>query len=169
MLGHNDNHLSITPINNPVNNSNIQDQLNSIFRPIRPENSSIAPIFNPTEATGSYFSRTTNTRGRGKRRFNDILNFTATVFCFTEAGESLKIPKSKGPKHGEMVLDGYIKEITFMETNLELIDTKIESEFEILRNKNWIAYRPSGLNLFPVKRNYTIPIIILYMSSKLLN
>ncbi|RHZ63705.1 hypothetical protein Glove_328g117 [Diversispora epigaea] len=93
----NDNHLFITPINNPINNSNIRDQLNSIFRPIRPENSSIAPIFNPTEATGRYFSKTTNTRERGRRRFNDILNFTATVFCFTKAGESLKISKSGSP------------------------------------------------------------------------
>ncbi|RHZ82391.1 hypothetical protein Glove_109g44 [Diversispora epigaea] len=131
----NDNYLSITPINNPINNSNIRDQLNLIFRPIRPENSSIASIFNPTEATGRYFSRTTNTRERGRRRFNDILNFTATVFCFTKAGESLKIPKSVGPKYEEMVLGGYIKEITFTGSNLELLNKIIQSSLSYSSRK----------------------------------
>ncbi|CAG8566996.1 11388_t:CDS:10 [Diversispora eburnea] len=59
-----------------------------------PENSNIVPIFNPSEATGRYFFR--NNKGKRKRvDVPDILNLTATVFCFNETDsneESLKIP-----------------------------------------------------------------------------
>ncbi|RHZ86521.1 hypothetical protein Glove_50g10 [Diversispora epigaea] len=147
--------------NNNNNNNNTTNQLNSIFRPIRPENNDVAPIFNPSEATGRYFSRNTNTR---RRRFNDITNFTVTVFCLTgvDSNEVIKIPRSGGTKYRKMIEDSCIKEITFAGTNLELIDTKIESEFAILRNKNWIVYRPSGSDLFPIERinnPYTHPTI----------
>ncbi|CAG8566976.1 11387_t:CDS:2, partial [Diversispora eburnea] len=43
-----------------------------------------------------------------------------------------------------MIREGHIREVTFIGTNTDvrLVDTKIESEFTILRNKNWIIYRP---------------------------
>ncbi|RHZ60304.1 hypothetical protein Glove_355g87 [Diversispora epigaea] len=86
-LNNNNNNNTTTSNNYPINNSNIQDQLNSIFRSIRPENSDVAPIFNPSEVTRRYFFRNTNTR---RKRFNDITNFTVTVFCLT-SNEGLKI------------------------------------------------------------------------------
>ncbi|CAG8612300.1 2823_t:CDS:2 [Diversispora eburnea] len=63
----------------------------------------------------------------------------------------------------ELLKNRLIKEITFVENNLDTIDIKIVMEFSILKNRNWVIYRVGGVQLFPVNRNngsYTIPVTI---------
>ncbi|RHZ81550.1 hypothetical protein Glove_118g18 [Diversispora epigaea] len=120
------------------------------------------PIFNPNEAARRYFSK-----NKDKKRKVDsgILNIVLTVFCFTDEDELAKILRSEEKVYIDMlsISASLIKEMEFKGTPEETIDTKIESEFEILHNKNWIVYRPcSNSGLFLVERSinpYTILII----------
>ncbi|CAG8547231.1 3300_t:CDS:2, partial [Diversispora eburnea] len=52
--------------------------------------------------------------------------------CKQSEEEPLKISQSGGTVHKNMLKEGLIKEVVFTGTPLEIIDVKIESEFEVL-------------------------------------